>query len=85
MGYLKIDNRASGGGVVEADTTWCRHCQGVIRLDRNLVQTKCRRCGPICTTCAVKLSQTKVCVPIKQVFDQQWEARELAKRGLLSP
>lgn len=58
MGYLIVDNRESGGKLEEYDTTWCRHCQGIVKLIKVAgmwhVQ-KCMKCnGPICLSCAEK-------------------------------
>lgn len=58
MGYMMIDNRASGGVLVEKDTTFCRHCQAVIdkkkwREDGGI--WKCSKCdGPVCHACTKK-------------------------------
>lgn len=58
MGYVKVDNRASGHGIREYDTVPCGHCQAVInkqqwRDDGGIY--KCSGCKkPVCQHCCSK-------------------------------
>jgi hypothetical protein len=84
MGYLIIDNRASGGGVIEKDTTHCRHCQAVIDVKTHQIKSggHCFTCsGPLCGPCAKKAYETGLCEPWKKKIDQQWEA--MNRRSIL--
>jgi len=59
MGYLINDNRESGGGLHEADTRACPHCQGVIEMqgwrERGGFCFSCNK--PVCYTCFVAMQQ----------------------------
>lgn len=50
MGYAKIDDRVSGGKLVEYDTCACRHCSAVIKIVKRQPQgAYCMPCGgPVC-------------------------------------
>jgi hypothetical protein len=79
--YLMIDNRCSGGGVMEAATFTCSHCQRVVVMnpDRTRERGYCRKCDHlICDECVQTMFETLTCVPIAKVFD---ELQEGALRG----
>ena len=50
MGYLLIDDRASGGLKQEFETVSCKHCQAVVKVMRRQKSGYwCRHCsGPVC-------------------------------------
>lgn len=80
-GYLMIDNRLAGGGLGEADTSTCSHCQRIVVLnpDRTRERGFCPKCSHyICDECVGVMHQTLTCVPIAKVFD---ELQEGATRG----
>jgi hypothetical protein len=67
-GWLMIDNRAAGEGMVEMATSTCSHCQRVVILnpDRTRARGFCRKCNHyVCDnpTCNIE------CVPMEKVFD----------------
>jgi uncharacterized paraquat-inducible protein A len=67
-GWLMIDNRASGEGMVESATITCSHCQTVVVLNplRTRERGYCRKCDHyICDNPACHFE----CVPINKVFD----------------
>lgn len=75
-GYLMIDNRLAGGGLSEAATSTCSHCQRIIVLnpDRTRERGFCHRCSHyICDQCSAVQHLTLRCVPIAKVFDQLQE------------
>lgn len=81
-GYLLVDNRANGGGLEEAATSTCSHCQNVVVLnpDRTRPRNYCRSCDHyICDLCAGAAWRTLTCTPIAKTFDQ---AQERALLGL---
>lgn len=73
MGYAFVDNRASGGQLVETDTVACRHCSAALRVGRGVKHGAfCTHChGPVCPTerCA------RTCVPTNLKLDRAIEAR----------
>lgn len=81
-GYLLIDDRASGGHMVEAGTYTCNHCQHIIvEVQQGLTRTTprefCRGCGMyICQSCAATRAKTGECVPFAKIVDQVLSAAE---------
>lgn len=73
-GYLLVDNRASGQGMVESPTITCSHCQRVVVLNplRTRERGYCPKCDSyICDECeAVRVASGFECRPMKQVFDE---------------
>lgn len=71
MGYLYSDNRASGGGLQEADLWCCSHCQKVlIRQHWTHDGGFCGRCmQPVCGVCADLLVH-EGCVPFIQQVEE---------------
>ena len=88
MGYIVIDNRANGGGIVEKDTTHCRHCQAVIdkgKWKRDGGIWYCSKCaGPICLFCVGERERTGVaCSPWKEKIETQVRINEeIRKRSM---
>ena len=87
MSYFAIG--AEGQPVQEFDTTWCRHCQAVLRLSNRTATSYgkaaegalCtnKRCnGPICATCAEK-ARTEVHQAFKDRIDQALRTAAFAK------
>lgn len=70
-GYLLVDDRASGGRLVEADMLGCNHCQALLK--KNEWREDGGHCGgcmqPVCGPCADKIL-THGCEP----FLRQLEA-----------
>ena len=82
-GYLRNDDRASGGVLTEQDILTCLHCQKVLKRERNqyLDADWCSRCAaPICRKCAAK-ALTEGCVPFKKLVDEAMERTERAKQN----
>ena len=55
--FLIVDDRLSGGGLFEAATTTCSHCQRIVVLnpDRTRERGYCRKCVHyICDECVTK-------------------------------
>lgn len=76
LGYLIIDNRASGDGVKEMSTFTCTHCGGVVVMHPMRVRprTKCHGCQHlICDGCAAQYSQDHACVTLAQKIEEQFE------------
>lgn len=65
MGYVIIDNRASGGTVEEYDTTWCRHCQGVLKILHRAAE------GVFCTKCGGPVHDKPECASECRPFKKQ--------------
>ena len=85
LGYLRVDNRLSGGALLEASTFTCTHCSMVVVMntDRMRPRTKCRGCQHlICDNCAAAYSQTQQCELLARRIDEQFEA---VSRGLPAP
>lgn len=79
--FLMIDNRMTGGGLIEADTYTCSHCQRVVVVNPQRTRERgfCRKCDhTICDECVATMHLTLTCVPIAKVFD---ELQEGALRG----
>jgi len=71
--FLMVDNRLSGGGMLECATTTCSHCQRIVVLnpDRTRERGYCRKCDHyICDECVGIMHLSLTCVPIAKVFDQ---------------
>lgn len=64
MGYLKADDRNSGGKLDEADMLGCNHCQALIR--KSLWSDDggfCHGCdAPVCASCCDKIPR-EGCAP----------------------
>lgn len=77
QGWMMIDDRLSGGKLTESSTYTCTHCGCVVVMnpDRTRPRTKCYSCQHlICDNCAATYSQTRVCKPLAQQIDEQFEA-----------
>jgi hypothetical protein len=75
-GYLLIDDRVSGNGLRESDTSTCTHCQKIIILNplRARERHYCRKCDHyICDNCALLMKLGHSCQPMKQVMDELQE------------
>jgi hypothetical protein len=59
LGYMKIDNRCSGGKLLEDDLDACRHCHATIPRSKLLVaHAHCSKCdGPLCASCGIRAMQ----------------------------
>jgi hypothetical protein len=77
MGYVMVDNRASGGTLVEYDTVSCRHCQAVVKVTRGQREGfYCMHCGgPVCRHCGTLGS----CTPFMKKVDDRLRRNALAK------
>lgn len=78
-GYLMIDDRASGGGLLEGATYTCNHCNAIVvkNAERTRERHVCRGCGRvICDVCAEIRATTLQCVPMEQVIDETLTAAE---------
>ena len=71
MGYMLKDNRGGSGGKQEWDTTWCRHCQAVIKQIKWQVDGGfCGPCfGPLCPMCAADAAKNG-CYPFKKKVEE---------------
>ena len=78
-GWLLVDDRASGGKLIEHATFTCAHCQKVTALDplRQRPRGYCRKCDRI--LCDAPACNGR-CRPMKAVVDR---AQELAARKLI--
>jgi len=75
-GWLMVDNRLSGGKLLEASTFTCTHCGAVVVMnpERTRERTKCFSCQHIiCDNCAAIYSQTRVCDSLARKIDEQFE------------
>ena len=72
MGYMMNDNRGSGGGLFEADTTHCRHCQAVLKnREWEVYGGYCSNCkGPLCGPCAKRSFKLGICEPWHKKVDE---------------
>lgn len=71
-GYLMVDNRASHGGLFEAATTTCSHCQRqVVRNPaRERARAYCPKCDHyICDDCELTRVQTGTCKTFEEIAD----------------
>jgi hypothetical protein len=81
-GYLLIDNRASGGTVIEVPTLTCSHChrQVIVNPGRTRDREYCANCDHyICDGCGAAQRAGLACKTMAQVFD---EAESAAYRAL---
>lgn len=89
IGYLFNDNRASGGGVEEADVLACSHCQKLL-IGKNWRDNGgfCGQCGqPMCAECAdlflLPPDKGGGCRPfiklIEESLDKDYHRRQMAK------
>lgn len=81
-GYFLVDNRHSGGGMLESATITCSHCQSVVVLNPNRSRSRgyCPKCDHyICDGCeATRVASAGACRPFNQIIE---EAQEHALRG----
>lgn len=73
LGYLEVDNRASGGRHLEADTYTCTHCQRVVVMNplRKRERYKCGGCNHhICDDCAALRATGAPCRTWAQKIDE---------------
>jgi len=72
--YMIVDDRCSGGKIVEFDTVACRHCSAQIKIVRGQREGFwCNHCmGPVCVTCA-----PKNCYPMARKLEEAKNRREL--------
>jgi hypothetical protein len=79
-GELSIDNRSSGGGLVEFATMTCSHCNVVFLRNpgRTRARQFCSKCDHyICDSC-----DERNCLPLRKLFDQLQEAAFRRETGL---
>jgi hypothetical protein len=73
-GYLLVDNRAVGGGMMESATITCSHCQRVVVLNPGRTRGRgyCPKCDSyVCDECeADRVAHGFRCLPMAQVFDE---------------
>lgn len=77
LGVLELDNRASGGKMVEYETYTCSHCEAVVVLNprRTRERYKCQGCRHyVCDNCAAKLAEGQVCYTYAQRVQDYMEA-----------
>ena len=67
-GYMSIDDRASGGALLEMDTFTCCHCRAVVVMhpDRQRPRHRCEKCDA--TTC-----DQAPCVLECDHWEKKWE------------
>jgi hypothetical protein len=79
LGYLRVDNRVSGGQLVEADVLQCPHCQAVI-AERGPTESFCDRCmAPVCSTEACAKSCTPFLRTIERQMARQYHREQFAR------
>jgi hypothetical protein len=72
-GYLLLDNRLSGGGVIEVPTLTCSHCQRqvIVNPGRTREREYCATCDHyICDECGAAKKAGAGCKTMAQVFDE---------------
>jgi hypothetical protein len=72
-GYLLIDNRCSGQGLIEAQTYTCSHCEAIVVKHplRTRERHMCRKCDRhICDNCAAVMARTLECRPMAKIIDE---------------
>ena len=75
MGYLLVDDTASGGLKREYDTVSCKHCQAVIKVKRESGNW-CQNCaGPVCDN----MECLKRCVPFFKKVEEKLKRQALFK------
>lgn len=73
MGYLLIDNRASGHGLQESKTFTCNHCNRVVIMNAERTRERgyCRGCDRyLCDECGTVRAITGQCKTFNQVIDE---------------
>ncbi len=75
MGYLLIDDSASGGLKREYDTVSCKHCQAVIKVKRGSGNWCWNCAGPVCDN----LECLKHCVPFFATIEKKMKRQALFK------
>jgi hypothetical protein len=71
-GYLLIDNRCAGEGMIEAGTYTCAHCERIVikNYARLRERYSCKKCNRhICDNCAAVMARTLECVPMAKIVD----------------
>lgn len=71
-GYLLVDNRNSGQGMLEAATLTCSHCQRQVVRNPSRIRDRayCPKCDHyICDDCEATRVATGVCRTFTQVLD----------------
>lgn len=76
FGYLRNDNRVSGGALQEADVLGCNHCQCTMTLKQWKAKGGwCTVCDNyVCFSCAER-TKKEGCVPWRKLVDEQLEAQ----------
>lgn len=72
-GYLHIDNRAVGEGVIERDTLSCSHCRVAIVMNPERIRKRftCPKCNKYCCDwCGAAYAQTFICKPFEAVVEE---------------
>lgn len=67
-GYLLMDNRVSGGQMVEAPILTCSHCQRQLMVNPGRTRDReyCAKCDHyICDWCAAERKGVDECLPMK--------------------
>jgi len=94
LGYVEIDNRASGMPVgqahFEADTYTCTHCSKVVILNllRKRERYKCTGCNHhICDGCAADMVAGGKCETMQQKYEKYLEKvlRQLPSSPIILP
>jgi hypothetical protein len=97
LGYLEIDQRATGDIPVgartphfEADTYTCTHCQRVVVMnpERKRERYKCRGCSHhICDDCAARAAAGAPCKTWAQFLEelQEEDSRQSESKQLILP
>lgn len=77
-GYLRNDDRASGGQLTEADIQTCKHCQAAINMQEWAQEGGwCARCeSPLCNNpVCVEETARLGCVPFTKKIEQMLSRR----------
>jgi hypothetical protein len=91
-GYLLVDNRCSGGGVLELPTLTCSHCSQIMAVNplRTRERGYCRKCDHyICDNCnAQRVVSGGECTRVVDMAEKAQEAAFLEQQrnqhGLVS-
>ncbi len=81
LGYVKNDNRSSGGSIQEDDIVGCNHCQRAMNL-KNWKKKGgwCSACDArVCFLCAEQ-TKREGCLPWRKRVDQALEAQAQRKQ-----